>query len=164
MMNNSGMQTTSIIYTPEDWSLNNQKWFNLSERHRKEFQRIKEEAKSISQEKAVLTQVIQDDVTKKLGSRAKDIFIWKKELEKTIEKITTETHKLISQKKRLENALAVSDTPLMLASECLDLRKQRLATDLVEDNVQLALWAIIVPSSLGYRLPPVAILQTSVRL
>ncbi|XP_076333215.1 tektin-4-like [Tachypleus tridentatus] len=137
------MQTTSIIYTPADWSLNNQKWFDLSEQHRKEFQRIKEEAKSVSQEKAVLTQINQNEVTKELGSRAKDIFIWKKELEKTIEKITSETHKLIGQKKRLENALAVSDTPLMLGTECLDLRKQRLATDLVEDNVQLALWAEI---------------------
>lgn len=75
-------------------------------------------------------------MTKKVAERAKEIFDWQKDLEKVIEELTVETKKLQLEKKRLENAVNETQMSLIVAQESLDLRDQRISSDLVHDRVQ----------------------------
>lgn len=100
------------------------------------FYRICQQSKQLAKEKQILTDTVQDAVTKKLADRSKEIFDWQKDLEKVIEQLTIENKKLLLEKKRLENALNEVQMSLIVANESLDLRDQRISSDLVHDKVQ----------------------------
>lgn len=131
--------STPQIFTPEEWLRNNQRRYNQSDNTRAEWFRILQQSKQLCKEKASLTQGTQDAVTERLSEKARETFDWKKELEKTIEELAREIQKLILQRKRLANSLDMVQLCLIIATECLDLRQQRLSSDIVEDNVQIAL-------------------------
>ncbi|XP_042908369.1 tektin-4 [Parasteatoda tepidariorum] len=128
--------STPQILSIDEWYKNNQRRFNQSDVTRAEWFRINQQSKQLAKEKKILTDTLQDAVTKKIADRAKDIFDCQKDLEKTIEDLTVEIKKLHMEKKRLENSLNESQLSLIVAQESLDLRDQRISSDLVHDKVQ----------------------------
>lgn len=74
-----------------------------------------------------------------MGERIQDINFWKFELEREIQDVISETDLLLSQKKRLENALRATEIPLHIATDNLNCRQRRQGVDLVQDNVELGL-------------------------
>lgn len=128
--------STPQIFSADEWNWNNQRRFNQSDNARTEWFRVCQQSKQLAREKQILTHTTQEAVTEKLADRAKEVFDWKKELAKTIEDLTLEIKKLLLQKKRLENALNESQMSLIVAQEGLDLRDQRISSDLVHDRVQ----------------------------
>lgn len=128
--------STPQIFSTDEWYKNNQRRFNQSDVSRAEWFRINQESKQLAKEKQILTDSLQDAVTRKIADRAKDIFDSQKDLEKAIEEMTVEIKKLNMEKKRLENALNETQLCLIVAQESLDLRDQRISSDLVHDKVQ----------------------------
>ncbi|XP_014664115.1 PREDICTED: tektin-4-like [Priapulus caudatus] len=80
-----------------------------------------------------------NDVTKKLVHRLQETDCWKSELQQTIQDLIAETGLLLEQKIRLERALATTEVPLHISTDCLKCREKRQATDDVQDNAELAL-------------------------
>ncbi|CAL1272161.1 unnamed protein product [Larinioides sclopetarius] len=128
--------STPQIFSTEEWYRNNQRRFNQSDISRAEWFRVCQQSKQLAKEKRHLTDTVQDDVTKKIAARAKQVFDCQKDLEKTIEQLTAETRKCDLEKKRLENALNEVQMSLIVAQESLDLRDQRISSDLVHDRLQ----------------------------
>ncbi|GIY37086.1 tektin [Caerostris extrusa] len=56
--------------------------------------RVCQQSKQLAKEKKLLTETVQDDSTKKIAERAKQVFDCQKDLEKALEQLTTETRKL----------------------------------------------------------------------
>ncbi|GBM59953.1 Tektin-4 [Araneus ventricosus] len=128
--------STPQIFSTEEWYRNNQRRFNQSDISRAEWFRVCQQSKQLAKEKRHLTDTVQNDVTKKIAERAKQVFDCQKDLEKTIEQLTAETRKCDLEKKRLENALNEVQMSLIVAQESLDLRDQRISSDLVHDRLQ----------------------------
>lgn len=57
-------------------------------------------------------------------------------MEKRIEELTVENKKLLLEKKRLENSMHEAQMCVITSQECLDVRDQRISSDLVHDKVQ----------------------------
>eukprot|EP00058_Branchiostoma_floridae_P019548 XP_002605038.1 hypothetical protein BRAFLDRAFT_124133 [Branchiostoma floridae] len=74
--------------------------------------------------------------SKAMGERVSDIHFWKNELNHEIEQQVAETNSLVEVKKRLERALAETESPLQVAQECLYHREKRQGIDLVHDGVE----------------------------
>ncbi|GIY63365.1 tektin-4 [Caerostris darwini] len=127
---------TPQIFSTEEWYRNNQRRFNQSDISRAEWFRVWQQSKQLAKEKKLLTETVQDDSTKKIAERAKQIFDCQKDLEKALEQLTTETRKLELEKKRLQNSLNEVQMSLVVAQESLDLRDQRISSDLVHDRLQ----------------------------
>lgn len=98
--------------------------------------RICQQSKQLAKEKQILTDTVQEEVTKKIADRAKEIFDWQKDLEKVIEELTVENKKLLLEKKRLENSMNEAQLCLITGQESLDVRDQRISSDIVHDKVQ----------------------------
>lgn len=98
--------------------------------------RICQQSKQLAKEKQILTDTVQEEVTKKISDRAKEIFDWQKDLEKVIEELTVENKKLLLEKKRLENSMNEAQLCLITAQESLDVRDRRISSDIVHDKVQ----------------------------
>ncbi|XP_035216430.1 tektin-1-like, partial [Stegodyphus dumicola] len=128
--------STPQIFSIDEWYRNNQRRFNQSDVSRAEWFRICQQSKQLAKEKQILTDTVQDAVTKKIADRAKETYDCQKDLEKTIEELTTEIKKLLLEKKRLENAINEVQLSLIVAQESLDLRDQRISSDLVHDRLQ----------------------------
>lgn len=93
---------------------------------------------------------MQEEVTKKIADRAKEIFDWQKDLEKVIEELTVENKKLLLEKKRLENSMNEAQLCLITAQESLDVRDQRISSDIVHDKVQGELHRVSIFSILFF--------------
>lgn len=127
------------IFTESEWHNQNYEWFRKSDAVREEWRSICEEVKHALREREVLTQSSQELVTELIQNRAREIFQWKKEFQKTIDGLTSETENVIQHKKQLENALNANQLALMINKECFILRRQRIGSDLADDTVQFYL-------------------------
>ncbi|KAG8184288.1 hypothetical protein JTE90_008974 [Oedothorax gibbosus] len=128
--------STPQIFTTDEWYRNNQRRFNQSDTSRAEWFRINQQSKQLAKEKRMLTDSTQDEVTRSIADRAKQVFDCQKDLERSIEDLAAETRKLQVEKKRLENTLNEAQLSLIVAQESLDLRDQRIASDRVQDRLQ----------------------------
>ncbi|KYO40823.1 tektin-3 isoform A [Alligator mississippiensis] len=88
------------------------------------------------QDREQQTRKTQSEITKNLGERVNDIIFWKSELNHEIDEMIGETNALTDMKKRLERALAETESPLQVAEECLLHREKRMGIDLVHDDVE----------------------------
>lgn len=126
-------------YNPPEWHETNYSKYYQSFVDRDNAERIRHESKRTASETEAITNKTQTEVTKKLGERIQDINFWKFELEREIQDVISETDLLLSQKKRLENALRATEIPLHIATDNLNCRQRRQGVDLVQDNVELGL-------------------------
>lgn len=78
----------------------------------------------------------QNDNTKRLSQRARDVYRWKVELERAISGMNDEINKLELQRQRLKTAVGVLCMPESIAGECLTRRTARLERDLVRDKAE----------------------------
>ncbi|XP_064622368.1 tektin-4-like [Lineus longissimus] len=142
--NDMGISTVgfrSKKVTPAEWHEANYSKYYQSFADRDNAERVRHESKRTQKETEATTNQTQADVTKKLGERLHDINFWKFELEREIQDVINETDLLLSQKKRLENALRATEVPLHIATDNLNCRGdgRRLGVDLVQDEVELSL-------------------------
>ena len=135
----STMGYRSSKYNPAEWHESNYSKYYTSFVDRDNAERNRHEAKRTIQETEATTNKTQAEVTKKLGERIQDINFWKTELEREIRDVIDETEVLLSQKKRLENALRATEIPLHIATDNLNCRQRRENVDLVQDDVELSL-------------------------
>lgn len=76
------------------------------------------------------------DSTDQLQQRARHINYWKAELERAIRDIDAEINVLEAQRQQLKNAMDTLTIPEYITEECLDLRRNRMQSDLVYDEPQ----------------------------
>lgn len=82
-----------------------------------------------------------DDSTDQLKHRARHINYWKAELERAIRDINAEIIVLEDQRQQLKNAMDTLKIPEYINEECLDMRNNRMQSDLVYDEPQEALFS-----------------------
>ncbi|XP_074870740.1 tektin-3 [Carettochelys insculpta] len=123
-------------YTPDDWYRSNLTNYKESETSRHSAERLRVDTSRMIQDKDQQTKKTQTDTTKNLGERVNDIVFWKSELNHEIDEMIGETNALTDMKKRLERALAETESPLQVAEECLLHREKRMGIDLVHDDVE----------------------------
>ncbi|KAK9869352.1 hypothetical protein WA026_003109 [Henosepilachna vigintioctopunctata] len=81
----------------------------------------------------------QEDSTKRLQQREKEVHRWKCELERAIAAASEEISFMEEQRRRLKQASAVLQLPESIAGECLERRSGRLDSELVRDEVEVEL-------------------------
>lgn len=82
-----------------------------------------------------------DDSTDQLKHRARHINYWKAELERAIRDIDAEIIVLEDQRQQVKNAMDTLKIPEYINEECLDMRNNRMQSDLVYDGPQEALFS-----------------------
>ncbi|XP_076845575.1 tektin-4 [Brachyhypopomus gauderio] len=126
----------SAKYTPEEWFTNNHATLNQAATHRDNAQRVQRASKALYTQTDNATLRTQAEGTKHLGERLQDIYFWKSELERHIERLLAETDLLLAQKRRLEKALDATEIPFAIATDNLTCRERRFGPDLVQDQVE----------------------------
>ncbi|CAG9792335.1 unnamed protein product [Diatraea saccharalis] len=76
------------------------------------------------------------DTTDQLQHRARHINYWKAELERAIRDIDAEINVLEAQRQQVKNAMDTLKIPHYITEECLDLRRNRMQSDLIYDEPQ----------------------------
>jgi tektin-4 len=142
MGNDMGISTMgyrSAKYNPPEWHESNYAKYYQAFSDRDNAEQVRHISQAVIKETDATTKRMQEESTKKLAERLKDINFWKYELEREIGDMIAETDLLISQKNRLERALRATEVPLHIASDNLNCRQRRLGIDLVQDDVELNL-------------------------
>ena len=140
--NDMGMSTMgyrSAKYNPPEWHESNYAKYYQSFADRDNSEKVRHLSKETMKETEATTNKTQEESTKKLAERLKDINFWQFELDREINDVISETDLLLAQKKRLENALRATEIPLHIATDNLNCRQRRQAIDLVQDDVELNL-------------------------
>ncbi|CAH0598192.1 unnamed protein product [Chrysodeixis includens] len=76
------------------------------------------------------------DSTDQLKHRARHINYWKAELERAIRDMDAEINILEAQRQQLKNAMDTLNIPEYITNECLDVRRNRMQSDLIYDDPQ----------------------------
>ncbi|XP_047036908.1 tektin-3-like [Helicoverpa zea] len=76
------------------------------------------------------------DSTDQLKHRSRHINYWKAELERAIRDMDAEINVLETQRQQLKNAMDTLKIPEYITEECLDLRRNRMQSDLIYDEPQ----------------------------
>ncbi|XP_031417583.1 tektin-3 [Clupea harengus] len=132
----SNRTALSARYMPEDWYKSNQSNYRESESSRNSAERLRRDTVRLIQDKEQLTRRTQDTTSRNLGERLNDITFWRSELSHEVDNMVTEISALTEVKRRLERALAETESPLQVAQECLYHREKRMSIDLVHDGVE----------------------------
>merc|ERR1719171_324601 len=127
------------IHTPSEWHSSNQTNYLRAEQERTHGELIRDESKRLIDETEITTQKTQSDVNKKIDQRLDDISFWKNELCRQHKETEDEIQRMLSHKERLERALAATQLPLRIATDCIRNRENRVAIDLVHDDVEIQL-------------------------
>merc|ERR1719171_1356405 len=127
------------IHTPSEWHSSNQTNYLRAEQERTHGELIRDESKRLIDETEITTQKTQSDVNKKIDQRLDDISFWKNELCRQHKETEDEIQRMLSHKERLERALAATQPPLRIATDCIRNRENRVAIDLVHDDVEIQL-------------------------
>ena len=83
--------------------------------------------------------MIQRDADRRIGERLHDETFWRSELQSELERNINETHQLEAMRKNLERALAETEGPMRVNSECIYHREGRKGIDMVNDGVENSL-------------------------
>ncbi|XP_062382471.1 tektin-3 [Sardina pilchardus] len=126
----------SARYMPDDWHKSNQSHYRESESSRNSAERLRRDTLRLMQDKEHLTRRAQETTSRNLGERLNDIGFWRSELSHEVNNMVTEIGALTEVKRRLERALAETESPLQVAQECLYHREKRMSIDLVHDDVE----------------------------
>ena len=83
--------------------------------------------------------VTQEESTKRLSERLRDLHFWKDELEREIHDTRNEIDLQTAQKKRMEMALRKCEQVMHIVMDNLNCRERREGIDLTQDDVELNL-------------------------
>jgi len=81
----------------------------------------------------------QRDADRRIGERLGDEVHWRKELQNELEMNINFTHQLENSRRSLEKALAETEGPMKVNTECIYNREGRKEIDLVSDGVEHSL-------------------------
>lgn len=101
-------------YTPDDWHKSNQSNYRESESSRNSAERLRKDTLRLMQDRDQLTRRTQEYTSKNIGERLNDIVFWRSELNHEIDNMVTEIAALAEVKRRLERALAETESPLQV--------------------------------------------------
>lgn len=120
-------------YSPSDWSSSNMSHFNSADNARNNSERVRNEAIRLMRDREDRTVLTQRDADRRIGERLHDVSFWRSELNSELERNMNETHHLMETRKNLERALAETEGPMRITSECIYHREGRKGIDLVND-------------------------------
>eukprot|EP00094_Tigriopus_californicus_P013682 TCALIF_13239-PA protein Name:"Similar to TEKT3 Tektin-3 (Bos taurus)" AED:0.18 eAED:0.18 QI:297/0.57/0.5/1/0.42/0.5/8/0/424 len=120
-------------FSPSDWSSSNMSHFNSADNARNNSERVRSEAIRLMRDREDRTVLTQRDADRRIGERLHDVSFWRSELQSELERNMNETHHLMETRKNLERALAETEGPLRITSECIYHREGRKGIDLVND-------------------------------
>eukprot|EP00095_Tigriopus_kingsejongensis_P012014 maker-scaffold1285_size50744-snap-gene-0.13 protein:Tk12014 transcript:maker-scaffold1285_size50744-snap-gene-0.13-mRNA-1 annotation:"Tektin-3" len=120
-------------YSPGDWASSNMSHFNSADNARNNSERVRSEAIRLMRDREDRTVLTQRDADRRIGERLHDVAFWRSELQSELERNMNETHHLMETRKNLERALAETEGPMRITSECIYHREGRKGIDLVND-------------------------------
>jgi len=129
----------STRFSPGDWSASNIHHYNSADASRQESERIRNEAIRLIREREDKTVTTQRDADRRIGERLGDEVHWRAELQTELELNINFTHQLENSRRNLEKALAETEGPMRVNSECIYNREGRKEIDLVSDGVEHSL-------------------------
>lgn len=133
-----GVNKYSIArYSLEEWRRQNQRV--LDQKTIIESNIVDYNAKTAMMKAFGMVDKLQNDNTKRLRQKAKDIFRWKVEVERAVRAITEEVRKLEAERQRLKGAAKTLMLPEAISQECLEMRSNKLNIELVSDLAEIEL-------------------------
>lgn len=123
-------------FAHSEWTYSNHANYNSAEKQRASSERLRAESDRLIDETEEMAKRTQRDVNKKFEQRIDDINFWKSELDRKLLDCKAEIDMLLSYQTRLENALEACKEPLAIVNRCLQFRENRVAIDLVHDDVE----------------------------
>jgi len=126
-------------FSTGDWSASNIDHYNSADASRQESERIRNEAIRLIRERDDMTNTTQRDADRRIGERLGDEVHWRSELQSELELNINFTHQLETSRRNLEKALAETEGPMKVNSECIYNREGRKEIDLVSDGVENSL-------------------------
>lgn len=138
----SGLATAGFRtakYLVDEWFQNCYARYHQAFADLDQSERQHHESQQLVAETEALAQRTQQDSTKKVGQRLKDMHCWKSELQRQVEELVAETDLLLAQKQRLERTLDATAVPFSIATDNLQCRERRQHPDLVRDCVEMEL-------------------------
>ncbi len=145
-------------FSPSDWATSNMSHYNSADNARNNSERVRSEAVRLMREREDRTVLTQRDADRRIGERLHDVAFWRSELQVTmaneargarleglltwqaeLERNMNETHHLMETRKSLERALAETEGPMRITSECVYHREGRKGIDLVNDGPENSL-------------------------
>jgi len=106
-------------FTPGDWSASNIDHYSSADASRNESERIRNEAVRLIRDREDKTVTTQRDADRRIGDRLGDEVHWRSELQTELELNINFTHQLENTRKNLEKALAETEGPMRVNSECI---------------------------------------------
>jgi len=129
----------STRFSPGDWTASNIDHYNSADASRQESERVRNEAIRLIRERDDKTTMTQRDADRRIGERLGDEVHWRKELQNELEMNINFTHQLENSRRSLEKALAETEGPMKVNTECIYNREGRKEIDLVSDGVEHSL-------------------------
>ncbi|XP_050714765.1 tektin-1-like [Eriocheir sinensis] len=102
-------------------------------------QRTREENKRVCEETERLTASHRSEVERRLEDRIGDVTFWREEMSSRHAELDQDTAKLKVLRERLRKAHHLYLEPLEVALKCIDIRRERIGVEEVEDEVATAL-------------------------
>ncbi|XP_003384329.1 PREDICTED: tektin-2-like [Amphimedon queenslandica] len=132
-------ETSPTKYAPSDWTISNEVIQSSAERQRLASHRIRQESNQTRNETSITTKWTQHSNDTSLHQRISDVTDWKSSLQHTLSETDSAITKLSESKRLAEYALMAKEMPLHVVLECLVTRENRVAIDLVRDEVEAEL-------------------------
>ena len=134
-------RNTTTPFSHAEWAHANLEKFRFAEDARVQSETLRNETIKLVEDRHLRTTRGQADATNRLNDRARDVSSWKKELQKEVEALNSETLRLKDSKKELEHAMEQIKRPEEVVNHCMEAREYRVGIDMVTDNVVTALKA-----------------------
>ena len=148
-------ETSPTKYAPSDWAVSNEVIQSSAERQRLASHRIRQESNQTRNETSmhyihiiinillnfagITTKWTQHSNDTSLHQRIGDVTDWKSTLQHTLSETESAITKLSESKRLAECALMAKEMPLHVVLECLVTRENRVAIDLVRDEIEAEL-------------------------
>ncbi|XP_068200434.1 tektin-1-like [Palaemon carinicauda] len=124
---------------PAVWRASHSAKLHDAHAHASKAQRTRQENKRICEETDKLTSQHRAEVERRLEDRVCDVTFWREELAARHTAMDKDITVLKTMKERLEKALHLYIHPLEVAHQCLDIRRDRIGVEEVEDEASTAL-------------------------
>ncbi|XP_041665518.1 tektin-2 [Cheilinus undulatus] len=124
-----------LHHSVSEWFSNNHQLSATAQHERHISNVIRQEGRSLRNETSCKTTWDESETSRRLSDRAWDVARWRDALETCAQKVDEEMEALTLTKERTEQALAATDVPNEVTSECLTLRDGRRGFELVTDPV-----------------------------
>merc|ERR1711911_259246 len=104
-------RNTTHPFSHAEWAHSNLERFRAAEDARVRSETLRNDAVKLVEDREIRTTRSQAEATNRLNDRARDVSQWKKELQKELEALNSETMRLKEIKKELEHAMEQAKRP-----------------------------------------------------